>query len=297
MYRNNSAPRRNSSPRKFGRPFGDSRSGRPQTRPHYDRNSQDSTEPNSEQTQSSWGGVSNWYNKIVGQEGHYYHEHVVLPGVLKMLLLKPEHSLVDLGCGQGILARSIPPVKEYLGIDVAEGLIQQARKMNKKQNYDFIVNNVARPLHDAKAEFTHAAIILALQNMEYPQTALQNAANLLLPNGKLVIVINHPAFRIPRQSGWNTDEKTKQQYRWINRYLSPLKIPINMHPGQAESAVTWSFHHSLQDYAEMLRNAGFVITMIEEWTSDKESEGKAAKQENRARSEFPLFMAIQAEKR
>jgi hypothetical protein len=44
----------------------------------------------------------------------------------------------------------------------------------------------------------------------------------------------------------------------------------------------------------MLRNAGFVITRIEEWTSDKESEGKAAKQENRARAEFPLFMAIQA---
>jgi hypothetical protein len=46
----------------------------------------------------------------------------------------------------------------------------------------------------------------------------------------------------------------------------------------------------------MLNKAGFMIAKIEEWTSDKESEGKTAKQENRARAEFPLFMAIQAQK-
>jgi hypothetical protein len=35
---------------------------------------------------------------------------------------------------------------------------------------------------------------------------------------------------------------------------------------------------------------------MEEWTSDKVSVGKAAKGENRARAEFPLFMAIRAVK-
>jgi ubiquinone/menaquinone biosynthesis C-methylase UbiE len=266
-----------------------------------------------ERTSSSWENVNSWYNKIVGSEGHYYHEHVVLPGTLKLLQLKPEHALIDLGCGQGVLARAIPPIQKYLGIDAAPGLIEAARRQNRKDTYDFITRDAARPIHAAEPEFTHATIILALQNMEYPQTAIQNAANHLVKGGKLVMVLNHPCFRIPRQSGWNIDEKNKQQYRWLNRYLSPLKIPINMHPGKsaqlrgrnsrpsryatdnsAEAEVTWSFHRSLQDYSEMLRNAGFVITRIEEWTSDKESEGKAAKQENRARAEFPLFMAIQA---
>jgi len=37
-----------------------------------------------------------------------------------------------------------------------------------------------------------------------------------------------------------------------------------------------------------------VIEKIEEWASDKDSVGKAAKMENRARAEIPLFMAIQA---
>jgi hypothetical protein len=44
----------------------------------------------------------------------------------------------------------------------------------------------------------------------------------------------------------------------------------------------------------MLKDAGFVIDTIEEWTSDKESEGRAGKMENRSRAEIPLFMAIKA---
>jgi len=292
---------------------------------------------------TSWQGVKTWYNKLVGTDGHYYHQHVVLPGVLRLLDLKSTDSLVDLGCGQGILARSIPEVSEYLGIDLSSSLVAEARAAAARAlptTYAFQTADAAKPLASAQPHFTHAAIILALQNMRDAQTALTNAAHFLLPNGKLIIVLNHPCFRIPRQSGWGTDEKTKQQYRWINRYLSPLKIPITMHPGkqaQAEkqaqisnenqpysqlqatnsqldhakkpersestaprgfqpSAVTWSFHHSLQDYSHMLSQAGFVITTIEEWTSDKESAGKAAKMENRSRSEFPLFMALVCKK-
>jgi len=113
-------------------------------------------------------------------------------------------------------------------------------------------------------------------------------------------VLNHPAFRIPRQSGWGINEKTKQQYRWVNRYSTPLKIPIDMNPGQknqkSSGQTTWSFHRSLQDYVSMLVKAGFVITGLEEWSSDKESEGKAARMENRARQEFPLFLTLIASK-
>lgn len=245
---------------------------------------------------TSWQGVKGWYNKIVGSEGHYYHEHVVIPGVLKLLKLKPDDSLVDLGCGQGVLSRGIPPIQRYLGLDLSPGLIGEADRKNKKENYIFDVRDVTRLIREAAPEFTHATIILALQNMADAQTALKNAARFLIPGGKLVIVINHPCFRIPRQSGWHIDERTKLQTRWINRYLSPLKIPITMHPGKQSSEMTWSFHHSLQDYSDMLNKAGFVITKMEEWTSDKESEGRAAKMENRARSEFPLFLAIQAKK-
>ncbi len=252
------------------------------------------------QNNTSWQNVSSWYDKLVGTEGHYYHQHVIIPGLSRLLELNKDNSLVDLGCGQGILSRSFPDLSRYLGIDKAKSLVESAKKSNQNPNYNFIVKDVTRSIDSAKPEFSHATIILALQNMENPEGAIQNAASYLVDGGKLAIVLNHPAFRIPRQSGWGIDEKTKQQYRWVNRYSTPLKIPIDMSPGQrgqkSSGQTTWSFHRSLQDYVGMLVKAGFVITGLEEWSSDKESEGKAARMENRARKEFPMFLTLIAKK-
>jgi hypothetical protein len=149
----------------------------------------------------------------------------------------------------------------------------------------------------APVTFTHAAIILALQNIKEPQKAIANAAKHLTANGSLVIVLNHPAFRIPRQSSWGIDEQNKLQYRRINRYMSPLEIPITMHPGDTDSGVTWSYHLPISAYTEMLSREGFFIQRLEEWMSDKKSVGSAGKMENRARDEFPLFLAIKAVKK
>jgi len=247
---------------------------------------------------TSWNQVAQWYNKIVGEEGHYYHEHLVIPGVLRLLDLKNEDSLVDLACGQGILARHVPHLQKYLGLDLSKELIKEAKNKNKQNNYEFLVCDLCKLLKAKEEKFDKAAIILALQNIEPAENVIKNAANYLKKGGSLVIVLNHPCFRIPRQSGWSIDEKSKQQQRYVNRYLSPLKIPIDIHPGEKNKKqgknFTWSFHHSLQDYSKMLYKAGFVIEKIEEWASDKDSVGKAAKMENRARAEIPLFMAIQA---
>lgn len=245
---------------------------------------------------TSWQQSSQWYHSLVGSDGHYYHEHVVLPGVKRLLALEQHHSLVDLGCGQGILARQIPIIDTYVGIDAAASLIASAPKKLPHHLSRFLVKDVTKPLTNINETFSHAVIMLALQNMAHPEGAIANAAKLLAPQGTLVLVINHPCFRIPRQSGWGIDEKTKLQHRWINRYLSPLKIPITTNPSQRHSATTWSFHLPLSAYTEMLSNHGFVINLLEEWTSDKESVGKAAKMENRARSEFPLFLALKATK-
>lgn len=248
------------------------------------------------QKNTSWNKVATWYNKVVGNEGHYYHEHVVIPGVLRLLNLKNSDTLVDLACGQGILSRKIPNIQKYLGLDLAKELIKEAKERNRNANYDFMVCDLSKILREREEKFDKATIILALQNIEQAKNVIKNAATYLKKDGQLLIILNHPCFRIPRQSGWTIDEKSKQQQRFINRYLSALKIPIDIHPGEKnqEKNLTWSFHHSLQDYSNMLAQNGFTIERIEEWASDKESVGKAAKMENRARAEIPLFMAISA---
>lgn len=245
---------------------------------------------------SSWQRVAPWYNKITrGGEGHYYHEHVVIPGVLRLLSLSPNSNILDLACGNGVLAKKLSKNVKYTGIDLSEGLVRFAKDEDKNRQHKYIVSDVTLPL-TIPNDFTHAAIVLALQNIENPLGVLKNAGNHLVSGGKLVIVLNHPAFRIPRQSSWGIDEERKIQYRRVDKYMSPMDIPINMNPSDRNSEVMMSYHFPISDYSKMLKDAGFMIELIEEWTSDKESVGRAGRMENRSRAEIPLFMAISAKK-
>lgn len=247
---------------------------------------------------TSWQGVATWYNKITERgQGHYYHQHVVIPGVVKLLNLKPDSKLLDLACGNGVLATNIPNNVEYLGVDIAPSLINQARKTDKNSMHKFLVGDVTKQV-SVPGEFTHATVVLALQNIQSPFRVFQNVTQHLVKGGTLVVVLNHPAFRIPRQSSWGVDEGKKIQYRRIDKYMSPMNIPILMNPGDRNSRQTLSYHFPISYYSKILHDNGFYIDLIEEWTSDKESEvGKTAKMENRSRSEIPLFMTIRAIKK
>ncbi len=242
---------------------------------------------------TSWERDSKWYKESTSGAGNYFHEHVVIPGARKLLQVTSVSKVLDLGCGTGVLGRALPKDVTCLGIDSAPSLIEQAQREDRSPIHTYMVADVTRPLK-IDADFTHAALILALQNMKDPFSVFQNAAAHLIPNGVMVIILNHPCFRIPRQSSWGIDETNKLQYRRINRYLSPLEIPITMHPGKQNSTVTWSYHFPLSDYMSMLKTNGFVIDTLEEWASDRKSGGPSAKMENRTRVEIPLFLALRA---
>lgn len=246
------------------------------------------------QVKGSWDKAGEWYKKLVADKGHYYHQQVVIPGVLRLLDLKSGDNLVDVGCGNGVLAGQISKEVKYTGVEVAENLIKAA--MQQYPDRTFVRADATKNIPVNENYFSKSTFVLALQNIKDPKAAILNVSKLLIHTGKLVIVLNHPCFRIPRQSGWEIDPQNKIQYRRINRYLSPLEIPITIHPGEKGSPVTWDYHYPLSAYTQFLAEAGMVIEVLEEWTSDKESEGKAAKSENRARAEFPLFLAIRARK-
>lgn len=243
---------------------------------------------------TSWQKSAQWYDGIVGDLGSYYHQHIILPGVLRLLNLQNSSSLLDVGCGQGVLAGRIPKEVGYVGLDAARALLAKAKDRHKGRSFLYADSTKPLPLPASKV-FTHATIILALQNMAEPDKVLHNIKPHLASGATLVIVLNHPCFRIPRQSSWGFDEAAKLQYRRLNCYMSPLNIPIFTNPGQSGSETTVSFHHPISAYFTFLQNAGFVVQGLEEWCSDKMSEGKVARWENRARKEFPLFMAIKAQ--
>ncbi len=248
---------------------------------------------------TSWEASASWYDKAVGNKGHYYHHHVILPNLLRLAAFDPKsnHSLLDLACGQGILSHHIPKEVAYVGIDASPSLIASAKKKARRPNCQFELGDLSTPLKLKPASFTHAVCLLAAQNIENLPQLFLNASRYLQDGGKFICVINHPCFRIPRQSHWGVDLSKKSQYRRIDLYMSPIKILIQTHPSQkGDSPSTWSFHRPLSVYGSALKQAGLMIDQIEEWCSDKQSTGKMALMENRSRKEFPLFLALSSVK-
>ncbi len=244
---------------------------------------------------SGWDSAESWYSGCVGEKGHYYHQAVVLPNALRLLDLNKTSSLLDLGCGQGVLARHIPKEIDYVGIDLSEKLIAQAKQSSRRTKAAFFTADASQSLPLEKTDFDRACFLLSLQNMENPERAIATASRHLQQSGKLLLVLNHPCFRIPRQSGWGIDEHAKLQYRRVNGYMTPMQIPLQIHPGKGDAAgVTISYHHPLSSYMGWLQKYGFAAYALEEWCSDKKSEGAKARMENRARREIPLFLALAA---
>src|SRR3989338_5786174 len=105
------------------------------------------------QKTGSWEKASGWYNSLVQKKGHYYHEHVVLPGVLKMMNLKPGDRLLDLGCGNGVLARQIPKGVGYTGIDISASLVAAAKQQDQNKEHMFVVADATKQLPVKEQDF------------------------------------------------------------------------------------------------------------------------------------------------
>jgi len=242
---------------------------------------------------TSWNKVAKWYDESL--RGDNMHTLVVLPGVMRMLAPKRGEKIIDLACGQGQLAGLLVKAGALVaGVDAAPELIKIARTRIKAA--EFFVGDIQRPI-PLDEEFDAATCVLALQNVEKIDLVFKEMSQALRSGGRAVVVINHPAFRIPRQTSWEFDNSKQMQFRRVDAYLSENRIPITMHPGERGSAVTWSFHRPMQSYIQAAATAGLVVDGLEEWISPKESRpGARSKAENRARKEFPLFMALRFRK-
>ncbi|TGG90719.1 class I SAM-dependent methyltransferase [Natronospirillum operosum] len=250
-------------------------------------------------TSQSWDGVADWYAGWSGARGSFHHRKVAIPTVMDLLRCRAGESVIDLGCGPGALASAVAQAgARYTGVDLSRKLIRFARKHNQSRQADFQVGDLtdadlARTLGPAR--FDAAVFLLSLQDIHPMSAAIANAAAILRPGGRLVILMTHPCFRIPRQSGWGWDGGRKLQYRRVDHYLSPLQVP--MQPHQGTGGITRSYHWPLSSYVSELSAQGLMIDQLQEIPMTRlPKEQSVSRAEKRALREIPLFLALRAQK-
>jgi ubiquinone/menaquinone biosynthesis C-methylase UbiE len=256
---------------------------------------------------TSWGNVAKWYDELLEKSEGSFQKELILPNLMRLLEIRKGQKILDLACGQGFFARAFAKAgADVTGVDIAKELIVIAKEKSSFAKATEDKSPVPIEYHVAPADkmpflksgsFDTIVCVLAIQNIENMRGVFKECARALKPSGSFYFVLNHPAFRVPQHSDWGDDKAKGVQYRRVERYLSELKIPIQMHPGAKPSEKTVSFHRPLQSYSKALASTGFAITRMEEWNSHKKSQpGPNAKAEDTARKEIPLFLLLEAKK-
>lgn len=287
--------------------------------------------------QTSWGGVADWYDGMVN-DSDSYQKNVLMPNLIRIVDPKIGMTILDLACGQGYFARAFAQNgAKVIGYDISKELIAKAmeasgikkierlneEKIEGLKTPNLISEKKVKPT-DSQIEFhvspadsvpfiadnsvDTVTVILALQNIENMPGVFSEAGRVLKPGGKMIFVINHPAYRIPQKSSWEWVkskvlggiEGAEIQFRRIDAYMSDQTIKIDMTPGEKDAKkkkYTVSFHRPLQSYFKAMSKSGLSIVRLEEWISHKKSQsGPRMNEEDRMRKEIPMFICVEAKK-
>lgn len=244
--------------------------------------------------ETSWGKVAGWYKDLLFSDKPTYQRDVILPNLLRLMDIKKEQTVLDLACGPGFFSREFAAKgARVFGADISGELIAMAAENVK--GVSFHVASARRLPFLQAGTIDSISLVLAIQNIENINDVFAECRRVLKPGGRLFLVMNHPAFRVPKESSWGWDKDN--QYRRIDRYLSQFSAKISMHPGEDKGETTISFHRPLQAYFKALAKSGFNVQRLEEWISDRKSDsGPRAAAENKARTEIPLFLCLEAMK-
>ncbi len=179
---------------------------------------------------TSWGNVADWYDDTI-KDDNSFQTHVIAPNLQRLLAIQPGQAVLDVACGSGFFSKYCSEAgARVTGIDIAPELIAIATGLRLK-NSTFSVGNVEALPTVADKSIDIAFCILALQNIRNVSSVLKEVNRTLKPGGRFLVVLNHPTFRIPKQSSWGWDEATKTEYRRIDGYLTESQIEIDMTPG------------------------------------------------------------------
>lgn len=273
---------------------------------------------------SSWEHVAQWYDDLIEERGSDHHENVIVPNTLRLLAMSPGGTVLDVACGQGILCRRLAELGvSSVGVDASPSLIAAAKRLAERSRtggiaMDYRVGDARDLAAQNLSNLDAATCIMALMNINPLEPVMSGIAASLREGGRCVVVVLHPAFRSPGQTSWGWDggggpeaaakrssksrgSPSPAQYRRVDGYLSPGVRDIVMNPGAAAQGrapvVTQTFHRSIQSYVKGFVAAGLLVSALEEWPSTRQSEpGPRAAEENRARREIPMFLAIRGVK-
>lgn len=110
--------------------------------------------------------------------------------LLGLLDLRPEHRLLDVCCGNGLLTKRLAAhCQEVTGVDLSDMMIEHAKHHFSAPNIDYHQGNVADIGELATGTYDRILLQFSFQylNKSEAEKALRGMASLLAPGGKIIL--------------------------------------------------------------------------------------------------------------
>lgn len=137
-------------------------------------------------------GFDDWYVRVMGK----YHWFAEKKTIRRMLELRKDDTIIDLGCGTGrfTIEELAQDIKKICAIDFSKKSIQILQEKIKKEditNVQTLVWDIRNPLPIEKNSFDKLVSIQVIQHLsdKEKEAAMKNSYNVLKPNGIAVITV------------------------------------------------------------------------------------------------------------
>jgi len=215
---------------------------------------------------------------------------VLFPALKAIMSDLRKKKVLDAGCGDGFgVAWCRAQGADSTGVDISEKGIESCKQQDPQSKY--LVMDVRKLSFKEKFDYVLSSmVLLCFHDKQEMSKAITKMSSCLKEDGKLIIVVVHPAFDTINENMESLMREPLGEYSYAE---SGLKIKYK-HKTKHFSFI--NFHWRIEDYSDCINEAGLVIERIVEPLPILESE-KADKEVYKARRKYPPYIIFVCKKK
>ena len=218
-----------------------------------------------------WNRKARFWDELQGDCGNSFHRQLVEPSVLQLLNPRAGETVLDAGCGNGVLARRLARDGAVVtAFDFSDALIELARKRSRATDtgVDYRVMDAtdeAALLQLGARRFDAITCTMTLMDLPTIDPLFAAASRLLKPAGRFVFATMHPAFNsnnpVFMHEKADHDGVVSEYYSLkLRHYLDMPPVKGSGAPG--EPTPHYYYHRPLSELLKAAFAAGFVLDAL-----------------------------------